>query len=503
MVTSAAVTYRLVGEGHQAPGQSTARKLMEFREVVRAVRIHWWFPVAGLLIGSLVALTLSLFATPIYSSQVTLFVSTTQTSSAYDILSGSQFSQQRGASYERLLTGEELAERVVDRLGLNSDPADLAAQITASADPQTVLIDVTAADSSPEEAQRIAEAVGAEFSDMVIELETPAGADASPVNVTVVKSADLPTAPSSPQPLRDLALGALGGLVVGIGAAVLRRSFDRSVKEPDEAASLAGAPVVGTILLDGGLDKGHVLESSSLSRTAEDYRQLRTNLQFLRVDDPPRAIMVCSPLPAEGKTTVTINLAIALVDAGLKVVVVEADLRRPRVTRYLKMVSGVGLTNVLAGGATVDEVIQVYGSAGLRILAAGPTPPNPGELLASSNMAGLVEELRGQYDFVLLDAPPLLPVADSIGLAPRLDGVLLSVRYGVTHKDQLRQAALMLSRVHAVTLGVVLNMVPQRAEIATAYGYGYGYAGDGQSQRHRRSTHPRSTRRLAPTHSRS
>ena len=460
---------------------------MDFREVVRAVRIYWWFPVLGLVIGGLAAVVLSLSTTPSYSSRITFFVSTTQTSSTYDVLSGSQFSQQRGSSYERLLTGEELSGRVINELRLDEDPGQLSQRITASADPQTVLIDVTVSDPSPVEAQRIAKAVGVEFSQMVVELETPAGAEESPVNVTVVKDAELPTSPSSPQPLRDLGLGALGGLLIGLGAAVLRRSLDRSVKEPEEAATLINAPVVGTILRDDGIARGHVLASASLSRTVEDFRQLRTNLQFLRVDDPPKSIMICSPLAGEGKTTLTINLAIALADAGAKVMVVEADLRRPRVTRYLHLVGGVGLTNVLAGAATIEEVIQDYGATGVRVLAAGPTPPNPGELLASSQMARLLDELRRQYDYVLADAPPLLPVADSTSLAPKFDGVLLTARYGVTHRDQLRQAGVMLSRVHAVTLGVVLSMVPHRAEIGTAYGYGYGYTADNAPiRRHRR-----------------
>jgi receptor protein-tyrosine kinase len=188
--------------------------------------------------------------------------------------------------------------------------------------------------------------------------------------------------------------------------------------------------------------------------------------------------MVSSAVPSEGKTTVVVNLALALVDAGRKVTIIEADLRKPKVSRYLGMVGGVGLTNVLAGTAEVDEVIQTYGPDGLSVIAAGPTPPNPGELLASSHMFTLVDKLRGQNDFVLVDAPPLLPVADSSGLAVMMDGVLLSVRYGSTTKDQLRQAAATLDRVGAKTLGVILNIVPPNAELASAYGYGYSYDAD-------------------------
>ncbi|SFK92429.1 polysaccharide biosynthesis tyrosine autokinase [Geodermatophilus ruber] len=447
---------------------------MEFREVLAALRAAWWLPLIGLLVGGAAALLVSLLQTPLYTASTQLFVSTRDTASTSEAFQGSQFSQQRVTSYARLLTGEELAGRVVDRLGLDESPSALSEQITATAVTDTVLIDVTVTDPAPEQAQRIAAAVGEEFTALVTELETPDGGGASPVKVTITDRPEVAAAPSSPQTARNLALGLLVGLLVGAGLAVLRARLDRTVKDPEETAELAGAPVIGTVLRDEGLEKRHVVERLVDNRTAEDYRQLRTNLQFLNVDQPPKVIMVSSALPSEGKTTMVINLALALADAGQRVTVVEADLRRPKLTRYLGMVSGVGLTNILAGTADVEDVTQTYRD-GVSVIASGPTPPNPGELLASSHMAALVTKLREQSDFVLVDAPPLLPVADSAGLAAAMDGVLLSVRYGSTRKDQLQQAGLTLERVGATTLGVVLNIVPPKAELASVYGYGYSY----------------------------
>jgi receptor protein-tyrosine kinase len=180
-------------------------------------------------------------------------------------------------------------------------------------------------------------------------------------------------------------------------------------------------------------------------------------------------------VPSEGKTTVVVNLGLALAETGRRVTIVEADLRKPKVTRYLGLVGGVGLTNVLAGSAEVGDVLQKHGGGDLYVIGAGPTPPNPGELLSSSHMFALLDKLRADNDFVLVDAPPLLPVADSTGLAVFMDGVLLSVRYGSTRKEQLHQAAATLERVGATTLGVILNIVPLKAELATAYGYKHGY----------------------------
>jgi capsular exopolysaccharide synthesis family protein len=452
---------------------------MTLREVLAALRAAWWLPAAGLLVGLATALLLSLVQTPLYTSYIQFFVSTRGGSTTSDAFQGSQFSQERVTSYAQLVAGDELADRVVERLDLDRAPSEVSGGVSASAVADTVLIDVTVTDPSPEMAQRIADAIGQEFPSYVDELETPDDGSVSPITVTVTAQPQVPGAPTSPQTARNAVLGALVGLLVGAALAVLRSRLDRSVRDPDETARLAGAPVIGTVLRDEVLGKQHTIDRVANTRTAEDYRQLRNNLQFLKVDEPPKVIMVTSALPSEGKTTVVINLGLALADTGRRVTIVEADLRKPKVTRYL----GLGLTNVLAGSAEVGDVVQQHGEGDLYVIGAGPTPPNPGELLSSSHMFSLLDKLRAENDFVLVDAPPLLPVADSTGLAVFMDGVLLSVRYGSTRKEQLQQAAATLERVGATTLGVVLNIVPPKAELATAYGYGYRYgyeAGEGE-----------------------
>jgi capsular exopolysaccharide synthesis family protein len=451
---------------------------VELKDALRALRSAWWLLALGLLAGGALASGASVSQTPQYTSTTQLFVSTTEQSSTAEVFQGSQFSQQRVTSYAQLLTGEELAGRVIDTLNLEVSPRDLASAVSARVVTDTVLIDIAVTDSSAERAQLIAGALGVEFTEFVAELETPTSGSVSPVKVTVTDRAEHPDAPSSPRTLRNVMLGLVAGLIFGAALAITRGRLDRSVKDSKEASEAAGAPVICTVLRDDALEKQHVIVKGATSRTAEDFRQLRTNLQFLNVDDPPRVIMVSSAVPAEGKTTVVVNLGLALADAGRRVVIIEADLRKPKVTRYLGMVGGAGLTNVLAGSADIDDVIQAYGSGALRVLAAGPTPPNPGELLSSSQMFALIDRLRGESDFVLVDAPPLLPVADSSGLAVMMDGVLLAVRYGSTTKDQLRQAALNLERVGAKTLGIIMNIVPPKADLASAYGYGYSYESD-------------------------
>jgi len=251
------------------------------------------------------------------------------------------------------------------------------------------------------------------------------------------------------------------------------------VKSTDTASQLTGAPVIGVVAKAPGMGPRHLADrGAGANSSAEAYRQMPTNLQFLNVDEPPKTIMVSSAVPDEGKTTTVLNLGRALADAGQRVTIVEADLRRPKLTKYLGLVGGVGLTNVLAGTADLDEVVQRHGSAELFVIGAGPTPPNPGELLSSTQMSALIEKLRSENDFVIVDAPPLLPGADSAGLAVHMNGVLLAVHFGRTRKEQLAAAASALERVGAPVLGVVLNMVPLRSEVASTHGYGYGYGAE-------------------------
>jgi non-specific protein-tyrosine kinase len=200
-------------------------------------------------------------------------------------------------------------------------------------------------------------------------------------------------------------------------------------------------------------------------------------LQFVDVDHPPRSIVFTSSVPNEGKSTTVCNLAITIAQAGLKVLVVEADLRRPRASTYFGLSDDVGLTSVLIGTAKIaDATQQWHADLPLYVLPAGPTPPNPSELLASMGMADLLKQLEASYDLVLLDSPPLLPVTDAAVMASRADGAVIIVRYGKTRREQLQRSVESLAGVSARTLGCVINMAPTRGRDAYHYGYAYDYA---------------------------
>ena len=197
-------------------------------------------------------------------------------------------------------------------------------------------------------------------------------------------------------------------------------------------------------------------------------------MQFLEVDDPPRVLVVTSSVPAEGKSTTAINIALALAEAEHNVVLVDGDMRRPRVAEYLDLIGSVGFSTVLAGRASLDEVLQKTRFPGLTALTSGPIPPNPSELLGSMAAQKVLSELRARFDYVIVDSSPLLPVTDAAILAADSDGVLIIARFAKTKRDQLAHAVGNLKNVGARTLGAIFTMTPARGNAS----YYYSYYGD-------------------------
>jgi capsular exopolysaccharide synthesis family protein len=204
------------------------------------------------------------------------------------------------------------------------------------------------------------------------------------------------------------------------------------------------------------------------SPRSEAFRQLRTNLQFLDVDTPHKVVVITSSMPSEGKSTTLANLAIALGSAGQRVLAIEADLRRPKLADMLGLERSVGLTSVLSGRVRPEHAVQHWSGGKFDFLASGPLPPNPSELLASQHMATLLRDLRGRYDIVLLDTPPLLPVTDAAAVGPATDGAVLVCRFKATTRDQVARAVDALEAVSTPLLGTVLTMVPSTGPRAYA-----------------------------------
>jgi capsular exopolysaccharide synthesis family protein len=325
-----------------------------------------------------------------------------------------------------------------------------------------------------------------QFKKLVESLETPPDKRASSVKVEVVAGPQLNEVPVSPRPVRNLGLAALLGLMIGAAAAVLRELLDTTVKTSEALQALASAPVLAGVPFDADAKGGPLMVAAGgHSARAEALRQLRTNLQYVDVDRPIKTLVVTSAVPGEGKSSTACSLAILFAEAGQRVLIIDADLRRPRVADYLGLEGGVGLTTVLAGKASVDDVLQRYGTA-LWVLPSGFLPPNPSELLGSRHMADLLDELREQFDMIIVDCPPLLPVTDAAVVAARADGALLLAKARKTTSAQVTNAVQALQSVDARLLGCVFNMVAAKGPDAYYYYDEYSSKGSGGGRRRAR-----------------
>ncbi|HVE62593.1 MAG TPA: polysaccharide biosynthesis tyrosine autokinase [Mycobacteriales bacterium] len=447
---------------------------MDLGDYIRLLRIHRTLIILCTLLGIAAAAAITLAATPIYSARARLFVSADE-GSGVGAVQGSQFAQQRVKSYADIIDSPVVAQAVIDELGLSETPEELAARLAASAPVDTVLLNISATDRSPVQAQRIANSAADNFTKLVSQLERTNASGQPLVKITVVKPAEFPTTPVSPRRNVNLALGLLVGLGIGIGIAVARETLDTSVKGAEELQEQFDLPTLGVISYDGNASRRPlVVQDSPGAPRAEAFRQIRTNLQFINVDDHPRSIVVTSSVPGEGKSTTTCNLAITIAEFGAPVILIEGDLRRPKVGEYLGLVSPVGLTDILIGRVSVDEALQDWGDGTMKVLLSGRQPPNPSELLGSRQMTDLLHELESRA-LVIIDSPPLLPVTDAAVLSARASGALLVVRASRTRREQVKQAVESLRGVDATLFGAVFNMAPAKGPDAYRYGYGYGY----------------------------
>jgi capsular exopolysaccharide synthesis family protein len=464
---------------------------LTIQDFVRVLRTRWIIICVTVVIALGAAVAVTLLTTPLYQASTRLFVSTTAALSASDIYQGTLSSQQRVLSYTKLLTGETLAQRTIDKLDLDMTAEALRAKVTATAAPNTVLIDVSVLDPSPGQARELADGLSDEFVVMTRELETPPEGDRPDVRVVVEQHASLPTKPVVPKTTRDLAIGLAAGALLGIGLAVLRDRFDNSVKNRQVLEEITGAGLVATIPLDKDRRKQAAISfAGDRSAIAESFRELRTNLQFLDVDDPPRALVITSALPGEGKTTTAINIALALAESEHNVVLVDGDMRRPKLHTYLDLIGSVGFSTVLTGRASLHEVLQKSRYPGLTVLTSGGTPPNPSELLGSMAAHKVLNELRAGFDYVIVDSSPLLAATDAAVLAAGADGVLIIARFAETKREQLAHGVGNLTNVGAKILGTIFTMMPTRGNESYYY-YGY-YGGDGDnSPQSSRATPPR------------
>jgi capsular exopolysaccharide synthesis family protein len=380
-------------------------------------------------------------------------------------------------SQSRYLANQQSAESQIQQQinGLQTQIQSVQTQINLSGTNQTQIANLDAQLGTLESQQQTLHTQLSQFT--VEAAQTPSGGQ-------LVAPATVPTSPVSPKPVADAVIGGVIGLIIGIALAMLREYLDDRIHNKAELEQVAtGLPVLGIIpRIDDWRDSEVpflAFAHRPKSPAAEAYRGLRTSIQFARLDHPIRILHVTSPAAADGKTTTSANLAVAMAEAGQNVVLICCDLRRPRVHEFFSLPNTVGLTSVLAGQVDLPHaLVHVPGIPRLTLLPSGPLPANPSEILGSPQTRELFTTLSQAVDLVILDSPPLLPVTDASILATVADGSIVVTAAGETTRRDLSRAIELLHSVDASVTGVVLNNASE-SDSYVYYGYSgqYGYGG--------------------------
>jgi succinoglycan biosynthesis transport protein ExoP len=373
-----------------------------------------------------------------------------------------------------LLQSNIVAAAVIQRLHLAETPQQLLSNAQVSINPQTLVLRLVVINHDPETARKINAEIGTVFVQEVKkrfgttpEPATPGTPAQAPLSASIFDPAHVLPGKVSPKPARDIVIAAILGVVLGLLAAFLRDHFDRAVRTREEVEAAFGVPVIGQVPFQRHRKGQRAVAWEGFGEIAESYRALRANLQYLSVQSPLRTILITSASAEQGKTTVTANLALAIARSGASTVAVECDLRRPRLdVAFQAATDGPGLTGVLVGASQLEDAVQPVvvptgndGPLPISFLPSGPLPPNPSELLSSQRMQELLDRLAVSHDYVLVDSPPLLVVADALEVARMVDGVVLVVRRNRANRDEARELRALVQRLGIHLVGVVFTDV--------------------------------------------
>lgn len=429
----------------------------------------------------------------------------------------SQDPDREAATNVRLVSLRAVADRAERRLpGIDS----VSSKVRVSAEGQSNVVTVAATDSNRSTAARIANTFAEEYirfrrqadqskvrgaRELVsrqlrrlspAEREGPRGrslrqrgeelqilASLQTGNAELVQRAKPPTSASAPKPVRSAVIGAFLGLLIGVGLALLLERLDRRIRDPKEMERIFNRPVLSAIPESRALAKSGPVGKGSRDEL-EAFQMLRANLRYFNVDRDIKSVLITSAAPGDGKTTVAWNLASAASSSGTNALVIEADLRHPRLSASLGSQSTQGLSTVLSGEIELEEAVQQVPVAEGRngrvprtvdVLLAGPIPPNPADLLESDRMRELIKEAEGGYDLVVIDTPPTSVVSDAIPLLSEVGGVVVVGRLGKSTREAVGHLKNQLENLDAPTLGVVVNAM-RAGRDPYGYGYAYGYA---------------------------
>lgn len=449
----------------------TEEDAVELSDYIRVLRRSWVLLVVAALVGGGGAAVYALRQTPLYTSATTVVLTLNSGGTITDALTGQSYIQSVVTTYAAVATKPLVLTPVRKDLGITDRISNeaLAKEITITASNTSQLIGISVDDASPARAAAIANSVASQLAKSVNDL-SPARSGSAPVKISSIEPAVAAKTPTTPNIPLTLLIGVVGGFALALAYAILRALFDTRIRRPEDLASVTDRPVLGGIAHSNAVRKNPlIVRSEPNGRLAEEFRSLRTNLQFLDVDKSLKSMVISSSTEGEGKTTTAVNLALAIADAESDVLVIDADLRRPRLADTLRIDGGVGLTDVLIGRVDLDDALQTWGDGRITVLPAGAIPPNPSELLQSAAMEDLLLRLQQRFGSIIIDAPPLLPVSDAAILSHRAAGTIMVCAAGTTTKGQLADAVGKVDRVGGRVLGVVLTKLPVKGADASSY----------------------------------
>lgn len=459
---------------------------MTIREFLATLRTRWRIIVATLLLVVAATAWVTLQTPRVYESTSRVYL---LASSQTDSMNVYNMPAAELETIIQVATSPIVLDPVREELGL--EPGTML-NVSASRSGDTPLLDVTVRAHDPEVAAAAATEVPQQLAAVSRSFSPMLQMSGQSVTAETISPARVPGSPVEPDIVRNLALGTLAGLLLGMAFALARQAMDQRVREPRDLENVSDRPVLSSIPLRKGGDEHSIyLELDPFGPQAEAVRQLRTNMMFVDVTTGKHSFVVTSAVPGEGKTTTAINLALAMSDAGTKVLLMDADLRHPSVATNMGLEGAVGLTTVLLGEAELEDVVQRWGGTNLHVLASGDIPPNPSELLGSTKMLELFEQLSREYDFILVDAPPVLPVTDPMVIEKLTGGLLMVVAAGDTRKRHVSEALRTLETAGSTVAGFVIT---KSAAVSSSY---YHYYGDGDRTRPKgpRSRNRRPSRR--------
>ena len=446
---------------------------MELRDYLRGLRRHWLAVVLTTVVGVLVAAGWAAIQTPLYQATASAYIGTPQDAANSLGVGQSQYAQGFVSTFTSYALWRSTAEAALEEAEVDVTPESVMTQIAVENPEGTAILAITATAASPESAEQLANAWVIGLQHTVDSVDGTGAAGSAPMNVFLGDSAQASQVPVYPDWQTALIIGGVVGLGFGIAFALSRTASDRRIRGGDDLDERLGHAVVGTLPLRASEGKRAGRGADTEFAFSEAMRVLRTNLQFMDVDNPPRTIVVTSPVPGDGKSTVAIELARALAASGSPTVLIDGDLRRPTVAKKTGLPEGAGLSDLLAGRAALSELLhRIPDAPNLQVLTAGTVPPNPSEILGSERMRQLLGQLSADAT-VILDSPPLLPVTDGAVLTHQADGALIVVTAGKTTFDLAGKAFEALANARGRALGVVINQAPTRGADASPYAHAY------------------------------